>query len=197
MGCARQTHQAHLVRRLKFNIVLQQIALYWIDELLANYCSRIIDVLTRCIDQTIFIMRTSDLLYWQQIIQGVIAQHKEAHGLDEAISLWESLAAQVISIVGEGGFNSLYSRSIFLTKPEFPWLDAVSRLQVSEQGFIELKECMENQDRALARTANSQLLVCFIGVVASIVGDKLTMNILRLAWGNEVMDTVNKELKNV
>ena len=138
-------------------------------------------------------MQTSD--FWQQIIQGVIAQHKETHGFDEAVSLWEDLAVQVISIVGEGGFDSLFSRSIFFTKRTFPWLDPDLHLPVSQNGFAKLKKCLEGQDRVLASTANSQLLVRFIGVVSSIVGDQLTMNILRLSWGNEVMDTVNKEFK--
>ena len=140
-------------------------------------------------------MEPSDL-YWQQIIQGVIAQHKEKRGLDEAISLWEGLAVQVVSIVGAGGFNSLYSRSIFLTQLAFPWLDTVDHLPQPESRFAQLKKCLEGQTPALARTANSQLLVKFIGIIASIIGDQLTMSILRLAWGNEVLDAVNKEFKH-
>jgi hypothetical protein len=36
--------------------------------------------------------------------------------VDIAIDLWEQLAREIISIVGESGFYSLYARSIYLTQ---------------------------------------------------------------------------------
>jgi hypothetical protein len=33
---------------------------------------------------------------------------------DAAIKVWEQMAIQIISIVGEDGFNALYARSLFL-----------------------------------------------------------------------------------
>ena len=54
-------------------------------------------------------METSDLLR-HQIIKSLLVQHPEKVA-DAAISLWEQMATQIISIVGEGGFNSLFARS--------------------------------------------------------------------------------------
>ncbi|BBP05255.1 hypothetical protein TPL01_23940 [Sulfuriferula plumbiphila] len=56
-------------------------------------------------------METRDLLR-HQIIKSRMAQHTEKVA-DAAINLWEQMAIQIISIVGEGGFNSLYARSVF------------------------------------------------------------------------------------
>ena len=61
-------------------------------------------------------MDTSDLLR-HQIITSLMAQHTEKVA-DAAVSLWEQMATQIISIVGEGGFNSLYARSVFLTQSD-------------------------------------------------------------------------------
>ena len=58
-----------------------------------------------------------------QKIKNLMAQHTEKVA-DATINLWEQMATQIISIVGEGGFNSLYARSVFLTQSTFPWLAA-------------------------------------------------------------------------
>ena len=42
---------------------------------------------------------------------------------DAAVLVWEQMADQIISIVGEGGFNTLYSRSLVLTQPTYFWLE--------------------------------------------------------------------------
>lgn len=64
-------------------------------------------------------METNGLLR-QQIIKSLMTQHP-VKVADAAINLWEQMTTQIISIVGEGGFNSLYARSIYLTQATFPW----------------------------------------------------------------------------
>jgi hypothetical protein len=78
-------------------------------------------------------METSDLLRYQ-IIKSVIAQHPEKGA---AINLWEQMASEVISIVGEGGFNSLYARSLFLSQSTFPWLAAASLSAQTDSRFAD------------------------------------------------------------
>lgn len=102
---------------------------------------------------------------------------------DAAVDLWAQIATQIISIVGEGGFNSLYARSVFLAKSEFPWLAAISMPSKSEHRFAELKEILEGQSPMLAREANSLLLITLTDILSSIIGEDLTMSILHSAWG--------------
>lgn len=71
-------------------------------------------------------METNGLLR-QQIIKSLMAQYPEK-GADAAISLWEQMSIRIISVVGEGGFNSLYMRSLFLARSTFPWLPPPRRL---------------------------------------------------------------------
>ena len=128
-------------------------------------------------------METSDILR-QQKIKSLIAQPTEKVA-DSAIDLWEQLAAQIISIVGEGGFNSLYARSVFLTKPAFHWLPAgsLSPQTPHDHRFAGLKASFEAQTPAQAGAANSQLLITFTDILASLIGEDLTNRILRFGLG--------------
>lgn len=131
----------------------------------------------------------------RQLIERLMAPHTE-NVADAAIGLWEQMATQVISIVGEDGFNSLYARSVFLVQPEFPWLAANSLSPQTDQRFAELKKCLEGQTPSQAREANSLLLLTFTGILAALIGEPLTTRILRSAWGNDASYSTSKESKN-
>ena len=106
--------------------------------------------------------------------------------MDAAIKLWEQMATQIISIVGEDGFNSLYTRSLFLNQTTFPWLAASQLAPQTEQRFAELKASLEGQTPAQASEANSLLLITFTDILASLIGEQLTTRILGLAWGTDI-----------
>ena len=116
--------------------------------------------------------------------------------VDAAIKLWEQMATEIISIVGESGFNSLYSRSIFLTQSTFPWVAASTQSPLTNQRFAELKMNFEGQTPAQAIEANSLLLITFTDILASLIGEQLTNTILRSAWGNDATSKTNKEFQN-
>ena len=134
----------------------------------------------------IFLMKTSMLL--QRLInERIMALHPDKIE-SAAISLWEQMATQIISIIGEGGFNALYTRSIFLTKETFPWL-AVSAAASADHPFAALKYNFEAQTPVEIAAANGLLLTTFSDILASLIGEELTANILSVAWGTEVSDT--------
>jgi hypothetical protein len=124
-----------------------------------------------------------------------MAQHPEKVA-DAAINLWEQMAAQIISIVGEDGFNSLYARSVFLAQPTFPWLATSSLSQQTDQRFAELKKRLEGQTPPQALEANSLLLLTFTGILAALIGEPLTTRILWSAWGDDVSTSTSKEFKH-
>lgn len=138
-------------------------------------------------------MQTSDLLR-HQIIKSLITPHTEKYAA-ASISVWEQMSIQVISIVGVGGFNSLYARSIFLTQKSFPWLADCPLSAKAGQCFVELEKCFEGQTAERSIAANNFLLITFTDIMASIIGDQLTNNILHSAWGDVALDKNGKELK--
>lgn len=116
---------------------------------------------------------------------------------DSAITLWEQMATEVISIVGEGGFGSLYARSVFLAQSTFPWLAGVadSLTPKTDHRFVELRIGLEGQTPAQASEANSSLLITFTDILASLIGETLTASILHSAWGNAVSKSTREEKK--
>jgi hypothetical protein len=107
----------------------------------------------------------TNAFYRHQLIKSLMAQEAEKV-VDNEIKLWEQLAAQIISIVGESGFNALYERSAFLTQSTFPWLAASLPLSRSDHRFSELKMSLEGQTPAQASEANSLLLITFTDILA-------------------------------
>lgn len=102
---------------------------------------------------------------------------------DAAISLWEKMSVQIISIVGEAGFDSLYARSLYLTQSSFPWL-TIGSLPPADPRFRELRMNFEGQSPAQIRATNILLLITFTDILASLIGEQLTTSILRSAWGD-------------
>ena len=111
------------------------------------------------------LMETSELLR-QQLVKRRMALPSEEEVADTAIDLWEQMAAQIISIIGEGGFDSLYIRSVFLTRSTYPWLAAVLPKSKIGQRFMDLKISFKGQTPELASAANSQLLITFTDILA-------------------------------
>ncbi len=140
-------------------------------------------------------MKSNNLLL-RQVIQKNVLQHAEK-GAGDGIILWELMAKKIISIVGEGGFNSLYDRSVFLAQTTFPWFVVGSLSLQNEHRFAELKMRLEGQTPAQASAANDLLLITFTDLLASLIGEQLTVDILRSAWGDDGTGTVTDTIDAV
>ena len=138
-------------------------------------------------------MENSDPLR-HQLIKSLMAQHT-GRVTDAAINLWEQIATQIILIVGEDGFNALYARSIFLNQSTFPSVAANPLAPHTDHRFSELKMSFEGQTPAQASEANVLLLITFTDILASLIGEQLTIHILRLAWGADILKKTGKEFK--
>ena len=113
--------------------------------------------------------------------------------VDVSILLWENLARQLVSIIGESGFQSLYDRSLHLTVPTFSWLTSCNSSTPKRSRFEELRSCLANQDLINSSEASIALLVTFIDILAVLIGEFLTSTILDLAWADHALDTDVKE----
>lgn len=137
-------------------------------------------------------------LQCQQIIASLLAQQPE-NIADAAMSHWDKLADEIISIVGEAGFASLYERTLHLAQSTFPWLAPDSsplRPPPNSHRFEELGMRLANQTPAHAREAHSLMLTIFTDILASLIGEQLTASMLLAAWGNIASVTSCKEIDN-
>ncbi|MBJ7311514.1 hypothetical protein ACFOLJ_12120 [Rugamonas sp. CCM 8940] len=107
---------------------------------------------------------------------------------DDSILLWQRLALELAAIIGHGGFHSLYARSVHLARAHHPWL-----ADATDQQFIGLKECLAQQESAQAGAASIALLTIFTDTLILLIGELLTMSLLRSAWEHDTVDNAGKE----
>ena len=110
-----------------------------------------------------------------------------------AIGLWNQMADQIIAIVGEAGFDSLFARSLFLTQSTFPWLSVGAASRPSDHRFADLQASLDGTTPELASEANRRLLIIFTDILASLIGEPLTERILNSAWGSDTHYKDNKD----
>jgi hypothetical protein len=127
------------------------------------------------------------------MIESIIRQQSEMIDVNP-IDSWEQMATEIISIVGEGGFASLYTRSLLLSKASFPWLESGINTAQNPAYFHALKETYAVQQPGQVKAANRLLLTTFTGILQSLIGEQLTLSILRSAWKSNVPVHTNKEL---
>jgi hypothetical protein len=151
----------------------------------------------------------------QQLIQRAMGRSTGAV-MDDAIGLLQRLALELISLIGEGGFNALFARSLYITHGAFPWLapressryltdDAMPTWfapgdvhHTADSCFAELKINFEGQSAAVAGKASLMLLLTLTNILADLIGEHLTISVLQSAWNDDASDQdhANKESAN-
>lgn len=126
------------------------------------------------------------------MIRRAVLQKPEAV-VDITIGLWEKLASELISIIGEGGFQSMYSRSLHLVSANFPWMEQSRPWQRTDKDFQGLRSSLKDRDLNEISEASIALLAIFIDILATLIGELLTTSILCAAWGDDALDIAGKE----
>ena len=129
-----------------------------------------------------------------QLVRQAVMRRPEAI-VDVTIDLWERLAAELIAIIGEGGFSSLYSRSAHLASVTFPWMLLSHPWQQTDSRFTDLEKSLEGRTFEDASEASIALLITFVDILALLIGEHLTTSILHSAWGDDAADIAGKELR--
>lgn len=117
-----------------------------------------------------------------RFIRNTLAAHPDA---DAAILLWEGIATELIAIIGEGGFDSLYQRSVYLVQQAYQCLAPCLQSAPAEHRFAGLKASLEKDPSPLMNEASRELLITFTDILAKLIGEELTTGILRTAWGSD------------
>ena len=111
-----------------------------------------------------------------------------------ALELWHNMAVEIRALIGEAGFTALFARAVFLTRCNLPELDMSK--QVTTEQFSALKLYLQNQSPQQASHSNQLLLITFTDVLAKLIGEAITLSILRSAWRELMLIQAEKELKN-
>lgn len=100
-----------------------------------------------------------------------------------AAATWDSMAVALAALVGHGGVEALYNRSIALAEPQFPWLSAAHGMSRGVKPFTALQHALSGQSAATATEAHAVLLRQFLGLLNALIGVALTQRILGFAIG--------------
>ena len=126
-----------------------------------------------------------------------------AVGVHPTVRLWQQCAPELISIIGEGGFQPLYERSVRMAARQHPWLAHDSRAKPGEppsgsigfqqlQAKLQVHEALDANEADLASTA---LFTIFFDMLASLIGDSLTTHLLHCAWRQHISALLDKDFR--
>ena len=97
--------------------------------------------------------------------------------------LLDRLSQQLSQVVGDGGVTALLLRAVNLSRREFPFLDAriVAVEGEGSRGEL-LRTCLRKQEAEDIRKAAVTLFATVVGLVVTLVGEKLAWSLLREVW---------------
>jgi hypothetical protein len=113
-----------------------------------------------------------------------------------ALRLYEPLAGQLALLIGEAGVRALTARSLHLVQRDFTWLTEARDPGPSERPFAQVGLRLERQEPALAREAAAAVLATLGGLLATLIGDALTMSVLRAAWPSALPNPTQQEARS-
>lgn len=111
---------------------------------------------------------------------------------DVTRQLWDQLSQRLVVLIGQDGFTALFDRSLHLASASFPWLassdastDKLSRLEALN-GALHIRGPDDSKHAVVL------LLSTFVDLLCTLIGQNLTMNILRTAWGDAFEEAVQE-----
>ena len=115
-----------------------------------------------------------------------------------AIGLWKKFSDELMSLVGEKGFLILYSRGLHKLRATFPALPNFDAEISPTTWLAELEAALTEHDLVGLNTANYQLLMTFTDILASLIGEDLTIEILNASWGDADTNRIpaNQEIED-
>lgn len=107
----------------------------------------------------------------------------DASAVAEAtISTWHLVAAQLMPVIGAGGVDVLFSRSLYLTSASFPCLTIPEDHQDTIALLANLKEHLAVCEPDIAAEASNTLLGTFVELLMSLIGESLVKRLLISVW---------------
>lgn len=103
-----------------------------------------------------------------------------------------ALSTELKALVGELAWRALYVRSLHLARSSFARPD-VGDLQSSSDLLAALQEDLLTRSPVEARSAATALLHALADLLVSLIGEPLTLRLLRKAWGDPPADNFSQE----
>jgi hypothetical protein len=97
--------------------------------------------------------------------------------------LLDELSQRLAEVIGHAGTQAVFFRAVNLCKPEFPVLDdCIGPLERGESMAEPLRACLQEQAPDVIREVSVTLFATFAGLLATVIGDRLTLSLLQQMW---------------
>jgi hypothetical protein len=106
---------------------------------------------------------------------------------------YDQLARVLAPLIGEAGIEALTARAVHVTQRDYPWLATTTDSDHARRPFAQVVFSLEQQHAALATEAAAAVLATFTGLLATFVGESLTMRLVRQAWPDGLSDAGTEE----
>jgi hypothetical protein len=128
----------------------------------------------------------------RQVLTLELAVDHSAEALAATVTrVYEALLGQVVKLLGETGAHALLSRSVRLTRTEFPWLAAAAQ-GPEERLLSRIGLALAGQPPQVGAEAAAAALAALIELLATFIGEGLTARLLEDAWPGRLPDLAQK-----
>lgn len=134
-----------------------------------------------------------NLTLWLLAQEAITDEPFEAK-IHAAVRVCEKLRQPLSTLAGAAGYRSLISRALTLAKREAPSLGEV---RVKEDGVLEWPSAVEpQQDMNEAAKGEILLVSQLLGLLATLIGQALTLRLVRDLWPGAPFEVTNSETEN-
>lgn len=96
--------------------------------------------------------------------------------------LLDRLSHRLSVIIGRAGVEALLRRAVKLRNPEFPFLDELFFREEGESTGDSLRRRLHGEDPDIIREVTVTLFATMAGLLVTVIGERLSWNLLREAW---------------
>lgn len=123
----------------------------------------------------------------RDVIRETLARHAGDSPDTKAIAAatldtWHQVSARLAPVIGARGVDALFSRALYLTSVNFPWLAISAEQGDSASQLASFGARLEVQETAAAMGAGQALMTTFVELLASLIGESLTARLLNPVW---------------
>jgi hypothetical protein len=109
------------------------------------------------------------------------------------VRVHDTFARHLALLIGDGGVRALSARSLHLVQRDFPWLAEVPVSGSAEELYTRLGSSLEAQEPAVAAEAAVAALATLGGLLETLIGEALTLRVLRDAWPTTFAEGIQQE----
>lgn len=102
--------------------------------------------------------------------------------------LLDRLSQRLAEVIGPAGVQAIFLRAVKLRKPEYAFLDERIIPRERDGSLAEpLRACLQEQEPEVIREVSVILFATFTGLLAAVIGDRLTWSLLQQIWPDTLL----------